>query len=108
MLHIVSDTVTPERGMEIEFGGCDHVLNKLREVESHINQGIPIAEASRKIGVTGHVVKRKTRVEHDCYDCGCLIEPGEEYYQLTLRGFRTEWITKPICECCWKGRELKA
>ncbi|MFC2052589.1 helix-turn-helix domain-containing protein, partial [Chloroflexota bacterium] len=27
-------------------------MNKLREAEIHINQGIPIAEASRKIGVT--------------------------------------------------------
>ena len=31
---------------------CDQVLNKLREVEVHISQSIPIAEASRKIGVT--------------------------------------------------------
>ena len=31
---------------------CDHVMNKLREAEIHINQGIPIAEASRKIGIT--------------------------------------------------------
>ena len=38
--------------MGIEFGGCDQVLNKLREAEIHINQGIPIAEASRKIGIT--------------------------------------------------------
>ncbi len=34
------------------FGSCDHVLNKLREAEIHINQGIPIAEASRKINIT--------------------------------------------------------
>jgi len=27
-------------------------LNKLREAEIHINQGISIAEASRKIGIT--------------------------------------------------------
>ncbi len=38
--------------MGIYFGGCDQVLNKLREAEIHINQGISIAEASRKIGVT--------------------------------------------------------
>jgi putative transposase len=31
---------------------CDQVLNKLREAEIHINQCIPIAEASRKIGIT--------------------------------------------------------
>jgi len=28
------------------------IINKLREAEGHINQGISIAEASRKIGVT--------------------------------------------------------
>ena len=38
--------------MGIEFGGCDQVLNKLREAEIHINQGISISEVSRKIGVT--------------------------------------------------------
>ncbi|TET70814.1 MAG: IS3 family transposase, partial [Candidatus Aminicenantes bacterium] len=36
----------------MEFGGCDQVLNKLREAEIHINQGASISEASRKIGVT--------------------------------------------------------
>ncbi len=34
------------------FGSCDHRMNKLREAEIHINQGISIAEASRKISVT--------------------------------------------------------
>jgi len=38
--------------MGTNFGGCDHRMNKLREAEIHINQGIPIAEASRKIGIT--------------------------------------------------------
>jgi len=38
--------------MGINFGSCDQVLNKLRDAEIHINQGIPIAEVSRKIGVT--------------------------------------------------------
>lgn len=56
----------------------------------------------------GHVVKRKARVEHGCYDCQNIIEPGQEYYQLTLRGFYSEWITKPICERCWRGKEMKA
>ena len=52
MVYIVNDIVTPERGMEIEFGGCDQVLNELREAETHINQGNSISDASRKIGVT--------------------------------------------------------
>jgi putative transposase len=30
----------------------EQIINKLREAEIQINQGIPIAEASRKIGVT--------------------------------------------------------
>jgi len=38
---MVRKTYTPEQ-----------IINKLREAEIHIHQGIPIAEASRKIGVT--------------------------------------------------------
>jgi len=38
--------------MDIICCYCDHAMNKLREAEIHINQGISIAEASRKIGVT--------------------------------------------------------
>ena len=30
----------------------EQIINKLREAEIQINQGIPICEASRKIGVT--------------------------------------------------------
>ena len=30
----------------------EQIINKLREAEIHINQGITISEASRKIGVT--------------------------------------------------------
>ncbi len=30
----------------------EQIINKLREAELHINQGMPIAEASRKIGIT--------------------------------------------------------
>ena len=58
----------------------------------------------------GFVVKRKARVDHECHDCGGYIEPGEEYYQLTLRSFRSwdGWGTKHICEQCWQGRELEA
>ncbi len=33
-------------------------MNKLREAEVHISQGIPIAEASKKIGVTGQTYYR--------------------------------------------------
>ena len=38
---MVRKTYTPEQ-----------IINKLREAEIHINQGITIAEASREIGIT--------------------------------------------------------
>ena len=38
---MVRKTYTPEQ-----------IINKLREAEIHINQGISVAEASRKIGIT--------------------------------------------------------
>ena len=38
---MVRKTYTPEQ-----------IINKFREAEIHINQGISIAEASRKIGIT--------------------------------------------------------
>ncbi len=44
---MVRKTYTPER-----------IINKLREAEIHISQGIPIAEVSRKIGVTGQTYYR--------------------------------------------------
>ncbi len=36
----------------------EQIINKLREAEIHINQGISIYEASRKIGVTGQTYYR--------------------------------------------------
>jgi hypothetical protein len=58
----------------------------------------------------GYTVKRKARVWHECYDCGHYIELGEEYYQLTLRSFHSwdGWVTRCICEQCWRGRLLRA
>ena len=38
---MVRKTYTPEQ-----------IINKLREAEVHINQGVSISEASRKIGIT--------------------------------------------------------
>jgi putative transposase len=47
---MVRRTYTPEQ-----------IINKLREAEIHINQGISIAEASRKIGVTEQTYYRWRR-----------------------------------------------
>ena len=47
---MVRKTYTPEQ-----------IINKLREAEIHINQGIPISEASRKIGVTEQTYYRWRR-----------------------------------------------
>ena len=56
----------------------------------------------------GYVIKRKARVEHDCSDCWRIIEPGEEYYQLSLEHYHYGFYTKAICAECWRGKELKA
>jgi transposase-like protein len=47
---MVRKTYTPEQ-----------IINRLREAEIHINQGISIAEASRKIGVTEQTYYRWRR-----------------------------------------------
>lgn len=51
----------------------------------------------------GFVVKRKARVVHECRDCFRYIEPGEEYYELSLDHFHDGYVIKPICERCWPG-----
>ena len=39
----------------------EQIINKLSEAEIHINQGIPIAEVSRKIGITEQTYYRWRR-----------------------------------------------
>ncbi len=39
----------------------EQIINKLREAEIHINQGISIAEASQKIGITEQTYYRWRR-----------------------------------------------
>ncbi len=39
----------------------EQIINKLREAEIHINQGISIAEANRKIGITEQTYYRWRR-----------------------------------------------
>ncbi len=48
--HMVRKGYTPEQ-----------IINKLREAEILLNQGVPIAEASRKIGVTEQTYYRWRR-----------------------------------------------
>jgi len=36
----------------------EQIINKLREAEIHINQGVAIAEASRRIGITDQTYYR--------------------------------------------------
>jgi len=56
---------------------------------------------------SGYVAKRKARVEHECKECGCVIEINEECYVSTYKdGF--QHFTKYICSKCWRGREMKA
>jgi len=38
--------------MGINIGGCDQVLNKLREAEILLSQGATVGEVCRRIGVT--------------------------------------------------------
>jgi len=61
------------------------IINKLREVEVHINQGISVSEASRKIGVTEQTYYRWRKEygsgylaynpEHGPY-CSVAYRPG--------------------------------
>ena len=44
--------------MGINIGGCDQVLNKLREAEVLLSQGTTIAVITRKIGVSDHTYYR--------------------------------------------------
>ena len=55
--------------MAKRFYSPEQIINKLREAEIHINQGIPITEASRKIGITEQTYYR-WRKEY----CGLRIE----------------------------------
>ena len=65
----------------------------------------------KAIKVTGgYAIKRKARIEHECHDCARCIEPGEEYYQLSLEYFyqcshsestHTEYIRFPKAVVLW-------
>jgi putative transposase len=44
--------------MGMNFGGCDQVLNKLREAEIQLQHGATIAIVSKAIGVSSHTYYR--------------------------------------------------
>ena len=56
-----------------KFCSPEQIINKLREVEIHINQGISIAEASRKIGVT-----EQTYYSWQREYCGMCVEQARK------------------------------
>jgi len=68
----------------------EQIINKLREAEIHISQGIPIAEASRKIGVTQQTYYR-WRKEYG----GLRIEQAKKLKHLEKENARMNscWIS---------------
>ncbi len=66
----------------------EQIINKLREAEIHINQGISIAEASRKIGVTQQTYYR-WRKEYG----GLLIEQAKRLKSLEKEN---AWLKKLV------------
>ena len=77
---MVRKTYTPEQ-----------IINKLREAEIHINQGIPIAEASRKIGITQQTYYR-WRKEYG----GLRIEQAKKLKDLEKENARLKKLVADI------------
>ena len=70
---------------------AEQVINKLREAELHINQGMPIAEASRKIGVTEQTYYR-WRKEYG----GLRIEQAKKLKSLEKENTRLKKLVADI------------
>ena len=77
---MVRKTYTPEQ-----------IINKLREAEIHINQGISIAEASRKIGITEQTYYR-WRKEYG----GMRIEQAKRLKELEKENARLKKLVADI------------
>ena len=69
----------------------EQVINKLREAEIQINQGMPIAEASRKIGVTEQTYYR-WRKEYG----GLRIEQAKKLKSLEKENARLKKLVADI------------
>jgi transposase-like protein len=77
---MVRKTYTPEQ-----------IINKLREAEIHINQGISIAEASRKIGITEQTYYRWRR-EYG----GLRIEQARKFKNLEKENARLKKLVADL------------
>ena len=77
---MVRRTYTPEQ-----------IINKLREAEIHINQRIPIAEASRKIGITEQTYYRWRR-EYG----GLRIEQARKFKNLERENARLKKLVADL------------
>ena len=69
----------------------EQIINKLREAEIHINQGISISEASRKIGVTEQTYYR-WRKEYG----GLRIEQAKKLKRLEKENIRLKKLVADI------------
>ncbi len=69
----------------------EQIINKLREAELHINQGMPVAAASRKIGVTEQTYYR-WRKEYG----GLRIEQAKKLKSLEKENIRLKKLVADI------------
>ncbi len=69
----------------------EQIINKLREAEVHISQGVPIAEASRKIGITQQTYYR-WRKEYG----GLRIEQAKRLKELEKENSRLKKLVADI------------
>ncbi len=70
---------------------AEQIINKLREAEIHINQGMPIAEASRQIGITDQTYYR-WRKEYG----GLRIEQAKKLKNLEKENARLKKLVADI------------
>jgi len=49
------------------------------------------------------VTERKATKEHECVECGGIIEAGEDYYEITYEGEDCGHHTVRVCFQCWSG-----
>ena len=69
----------------------EQIINKLREAEVLLSQGVPIAEASRKIGITQQTYYR-WRKEYG----GLRIEQAKRLKELEKENFRLKKLVADI------------